>query len=207
MKVDNYIVNRRRINNIPEMFDLFIIPPQDIACEPGMQEKLANGDRNAFEWVYKNYTKKIYDYALLMTRNETMSEDIVQEVFLKLWLHKEKLNTVKDFNAYLHILYKNHILDVLKRQQKEISVRQEYNRNAAAFEMKADAIIDYNETRRVIAKAVKQLPQQRQQVYILGRECGWKREQIAKELNIAPNTVKEVMQNALRFLKKEITKY
>src|SRR5687768_12927844 len=119
--------------HIPDKFNV-IIPPQDIACEPGCLERLSLGDRQAYAWVYKNYCKKVYDYAMLMTRNDAMSEDVVQEVFLKLWQHRAKLSFVKDFNAYMYMLYRNHILDVLKGQQKETNVRGEYYRDAAMNE-------------------------------------------------------------------------
>ena len=191
----------KRENKIFEI----IIPPQDIACEPGLLQKLANGDQYAYAWVYKNYCRKVFDYAMLMTRNEAMSEDVVQEVFLKLWQHREKLRTVENFNSYLFTLYRNHIWDVLKGQQKEISVRHAYYRDAAIPEMTVDDIIDYKERQQVIARAVKQLPQKRQLIYKLIRERGWRRQEIAKELKIAPNTVKVQMQKALRFLTKKLS--
>ena len=69
--------------SLPDRFKM-ITTPQDIACNPDCIQRPANDDRTAFEWIYKNYSKKIFDYAFLMTGNETMSEDIVQEIFLKL---------------------------------------------------------------------------------------------------------------------------
>ena len=73
---------------LPGKFDI-IIPPQDIICEPGLQGKLANGDSKAFAWVYKNYCKRVYNYALLMTNNSTQSEDIVHDIFIKIWIGEE----------------------------------------------------------------------------------------------------------------------
>jgi RNA polymerase sigma-70 factor (ECF subfamily) len=102
------------------------------------------------------------------------------------------------------VLYRNYILDVLKKQQKEMSVRQEYGRSAVLPYIIADEIIYHRETQQVIAKAVNQLPQQQQLVYRMSRECGWKRDRIAKELKISPNTVKAHMQKGLRFLKERV---
>ena len=182
-----------------------IIPPQDIACEPGVLDRLADGDRDAYGWVYKNYCEKVFDYAMLMTGNEAMSEDMVQEVFLKVWQHRKKLKVVEDFNGYLYILYRNHILDAMKRQQKETSVRHEYYKKTK--DIFVDDCIGCKETQQAITKAVQQLPQQRQLVYTLGREYGWTREEIANKLNVAQNTVKAQMQQALRFLKTQISEF
>lgn len=187
-------------NNLPGKFNV-IIPPQDITCDPDCLERLASGDRQAYAWMYKNYCKKVYDYAMVMTGNEAMSEDVVQEVFLKLWQHREKVRAVENFNAYLYILYRNHVLDVLKGQQKEIRVRHVYCRELAVPCITVNEIISYKEKELAMAQAVKRLPQQQQLVYKLSREYGWKRDQIAKELKIAPNTVKAHIQKALRFLK------
>jgi len=191
-------------NKIADKFDV-IIPPQDIGIYSDCLERLAEGDREAYAWVYKNYSKKVYDYAMLITRNEAMSEDVVQEVFLKVWQHREKLKEVEDFNGYLYILYRNYILDVLKRQQKEKNVRQKYCQDMVAYYVTADEIISAKEKEQALSRAIKQLPSQQQLVFRLSRECGWKRDKIAKELKIAPNTVKAHIQKGLRFLREKIS--
>src|SRR6266496_1881967 len=94
-----------------------IIPPQDVNCNPEYIRGLANGDKEAFAWIYKNYCRKIFDYAMLITGSKEQGEDVVQEVFIKLWKHRAKLKEVKDFNGYLYMLYKNHVMDVLRRQR------------------------------------------------------------------------------------------
>lgn len=182
-----------------------VIPPQDIACDPGCLIKLANGDKEAYAWVYKNYCKKVYDYALLITGNEAVSEDIVQEVFLKLWQHRQKLKSIENFNNYLYILYRNHIMDVMKGRQKELSVRHEYCDDVQFTDILPDDIIDGKQALQKMEKIVMQLPRQQQLVYKLSREHGWKRDQIAEEMKIRPNSVKTHLQLALKFLKKKLS--
>src|SRR5688500_14099692 len=179
-----------------------IIPPQDISCDPGCLERLANGDRSAFAWLYKNYSKRIYDYAMLITANESTSEDIVQEVFLKLWQHRQKLPDVKDFNGYLYIIYRNHIRDVLNKHEKETIVRKVYFRDTSVTVHIPDEILVYKEKQQFIAQAVNRLPHRQKLVYKLSREHGWKRERIAQELKISPLTVREQLRKATKSLKK-----
>jgi len=205
LQVNHLLILLKRIHmSLTHKFTI-IIPPQDISCQPGILEKLANGDREAFAWIYKNYSKKIYDYAFLMTGNEVMSEDVVQETFLKLWKHREKLASIENFNSYLYILYRNYIMDVIKDQKKEISAREAYCRDAKLSDIITDEIIDHKQTQELVAKVVKQLPPQQQMVYKLSREYGWKRHRIAKELRLSPFTVKKHLQLSLKFLKKKIT--
>ena len=190
---------------LPDKFTI-IIPPQDIAFEPGLQEKLANGDSNAFAWVYKNYCKKVYNYALLITNNNEQSEDVVQDVFVKLWTNREKLNDVKDFNGYLYMLYRNHVMDVLRGQQKEMKGKQAYYQIQPVAVNTVNDLIDYKEAERLIAEAIKEMPKGQRVVYMMSREEGLKRDKIAKELKLSPLTVKNHIQNALRFLKKKLRK-
>jgi RNA polymerase sigma-70 factor (ECF subfamily) len=188
---------------LPDKFTI-IIPPQDIAGFPGCLTSLANGDRAAFGWLYRNYCRKVYDYAMLMTNNEHLSEDIVQDVFCKIWQHREKLKVVGDFNAYLYMLYKNHVLDVLRGNQRETRVRQTYFQDTVTRGMLPDEIISHKEMEQAVMRAVKLLPKQQQLVYKLSREQGWKREVIAKELKVSPLTVKGHIQKALGKLREDL---
>lgn len=125
-----------------------IIPPNDIACDAGCLQRLADGDQKAYTWVYKNYCKKVYDYALLITKNATLSEDIVQQVFLNLWNNRERLRTVNMFNGYLYMLYHNYILDILKKEEVEKNTRVKYCFHIQQASTITQETIAYNEARR-----------------------------------------------------------
>src|SRR5690349_7373254 len=116
---------------LTDKFDI-IIPPQDIACEPGLQQKLADGDKEAFAWVYKNYCRKIYNYAFVMTNDSVISEDLVQEVFLTLWIKREKLRYVEDFNSYLFIMGRNITAGFLRKQFSDNWNRIEFAKTVAS---------------------------------------------------------------------------
>src|SRR5688572_12903709 len=120
-----------------------IIPPQDIACNPECILRLANGDREAFAWIYKNYSKKIYDYALLLTGNEAESDDIVQDIFLRLWNAKENLKSVQNFNSYFNIMAKNYVASFFEKKAKEKIHLKNYGYTADKFVHQKDARTEY----------------------------------------------------------------
>src|SRR5690606_28999120 len=161
----------------------------------------AGGDRQAFEWVYKNYCQKIYSYAFMITNDQYMSEDVVQDVFIKLWLNKEKLKSVQNFNGYLYRLYKNLLFDKLKNQQQEFHVREIYFFYSLNPIRNANEILLVKELEQEMDKAIIRLPKQQQRVYRLRRDHNWKRDQIAKRLGISPLTVKCHMQKAIAQLR------
>ena len=174
-----------------------IIPPRDIKYDPGCILRLANGDREAYEWVYKNYCKKVYDYALVITKNEAVSEDVVQSVFLHLWMKREKLKIVSDFNGYFYMLYRNYILDTLKKEQLEKNVREQYYNVKKTSSNITQETVNYKETETLIGAALQQLTSQQQLVFKLSRQQGFKREEIAEKLALSENTVKVHLHKAL----------
>src|SRR5688500_18000810 len=93
-----------------------IIPPQKISEKPDCLNNLSKGDSNAFEWLYKNYSRKVFDYAFLLTGEAATSEDIVQEVFLMIWFKREKLSAIENFDAWLHTISRNYVVDQIKKR-------------------------------------------------------------------------------------------
>lgn len=173
-----------------------IIPPQDIAVEPGLQLKLADGDRDAFAWVYKNYCRKVYDYANLLTGCTNISEDIVQEVFIQLWLNKEKLKFVKNFNGYFYVLYRSYILEVLRKKKTHVTENLETIHDDAMTPLQR---IEYKELEQAIQQTVQQLSPQRKLVFALQVQ-GYKVKAISKVLNVFPSTAK----SHVKFVRKMI---
>lgn len=178
-----------------------IIPPQDVEEHPGCLKKITAGDRNAYEWLYKNYCTKLYDYLLLLTGDAFFTEDLVQEVFLKIWTNKEKLITVSNFNSYLYMTAKNLLLDKWKKVQNEKAAIKNIETTQPRVEY--NLFYQRNEERRVDA-AIKTLSPRQEQVYRMIREEGRTREEVSKELKISPNTVKATMQCALAELRVQL---
>jgi len=179
-----------------------IIPPQDITCNPECIMRLANGDRQAFEWIYKNYSKKIYDYALLLTGNPADSDDIVQDIFIRLWNAREHLNKVQNFNAYLNALARNFIADFFEKKSKQDFQLKQYTHSAEKVSLQKDTVVEYwYDKIALIKEGIEKLPARRKTVYKMRSEEGLKREQIAEKLDISNFTVKNHIQKSLRFLK------
>jgi len=161
---------------------------------------LSSGNREAFRELFDKYHKKIFSIALKITGVEETAEDVVQEVFIKLWLHKEGLARVENFNAYLNTITRNHIFNSLRK----IATEQMCLKKIAAQHHKqknnADPVI-YHELEQLVSKAVAELSSQQKKVYQLSRGEGLKHEEIAERLGISSSTVKGHMVEALRHIK------
>lgn len=185
----------------PAKFNI-IIPPQDIEQNPQCLQRVAAGNRNAFEWLYKNYCRRLYDYIQILTNDKFLSEDIVQEVFLRIWINKEKLTDVANFNAYIHFVAKNLLTDKWRKTQTE----KEVIKNITAPQQQTEHNLFFQrQEEKQYNMALKSLTSSRELVFRLIREEGLTREQVSKTLKISPNTVKATMQNALYHIKKSFT--
>ena len=127
-----------------------------------------------------------------------MAEDVVQEIFFKIWNKREQLNAVDNFENYLFILARNHIFSEFKK----LKIRQDHVERLQAFfdgqaKTPEDELLS-KETREFLERAISGLPAQQQQVYRLSRGQGLTHEQIAMQLGISVHTVRNHMIKAVK---------
>lgn len=162
--------------------------------------QVARGSEEAFAGLFDTYRDKLYSFILAISGNAEVSEDVVQDVFLKIWQDKQGLMQIQNFNAYLFRMAHNHILNLLQRKAKEILILGEMARQAnTSKEIYAD--LDFKEAYDAYQKAVESLPVRQKQVFILSRQQGLKQEEIARRLDISVTTVKSHMQSAMRSIR------
>ena len=142
-----------------------------------------------------------------LTESSETAEDVLQEVFIKLWLQREELREVVNVNAWIYRLAHNHALNGLKRLAKEASVRALWSAEQAAVAPGSDAQVMLNDTQKLLVQAIEQLPPQQKLIYRLSRQQGLKYEEIGVQLGISPLTVKKHMAQALQSLRKQLGRH
>jgi RNA polymerase sigma-70 factor (family 1) len=164
-------------------------------------EKVAAGDADAFRKLFEKYSGKVYIFALKLTHSSSLAEEIMQDIFLNIWLYRAKLKDVRYFPSYLYKVTKNHTFNILKRlaleQRAKLHWQQEFQEAHAATEQH----IFLNEYQALLNKAVETLPPQQRTVYALCHKEGMKYEEVAQQLKISRLTVKSHMQQALRVIR------
>lgn len=169
--------------------------------------KVAEGDEKAFGEVFKIYYNQLGDFIMRITESETMTQEIVQDVFLKIWINRSSLAKIECFKAYLLVVARNHTFNCLKQIARERVRNREWVKTVnnqvsvnveESFAINAEDLVD---------EAIELLPPQQKKVYTLSRRNGMKQAEIANELNISLETVKKHMVLALRFLKNHLRSY
>jgi RNA polymerase sigma-70 factor (ECF subfamily) len=171
--------------------------------EKELLRKLREGDSFAFEVLFYKYRNKVKGFALKMVPTQVDPEEIVQEVFVKLWLKKELVNPEKDFQSFLFSIAKNLILDHLKSavNRKLYFVGEHFQHDLMTDESQELTLNDEKEEK--LEQLIAEIPERRREIFRLSRFEGLSYKQIAEKLNISENTVDSQIRNALAFLRKE----
>jgi RNA polymerase sigma-70 factor (ECF subfamily) len=163
--------------------------------------QLAAGDEAAFRALFDLYRSRFYAVALKMTRSEYIAEEIVQEVFVLLWAKRTQLTTIEKPSTYLFTIVYNSIYAHFKKIALEKKAHQALSEQLTDLESPLEIILQNKENEQLLQRAIEQLPPQQQLVYKLSKQEGLSREEIAERLQISPNTVKNHLQEAIKFLR------
>jgi RNA polymerase sigma-70 factor (family 1) len=163
--------------------------------------RLTHGDEKAFGLLFHHYRHKIYAYAFHLSRDPHQADELVQETFLKVWLHREKIPHVLRFDNWLFTIARNQVFDMLKDMAREEAFRRQAGDSpeTAANPVEEQLFNRENEVR--LREAVDQLPPRQKLIFTLSRHKGLKHEEIADELHISRHTVKTHLVQALKKLR------
>jgi RNA polymerase sigma-70 factor (ECF subfamily) len=187
---------------------MFDIGSQNIAArtlplpdENELLARIAEGDDKAFAPIFHHYRRKVYSYAYHLTGNSAQADELVQDVFLKVWLHRQKIPHILRFDNWLFTIARNQVFDMLKNMAKESALRR---RMAGMPEPEANLVEDVvltRENEEQLQRALDQLSPRQKLIFTLSRHQGMKHEEIASHLHISRNTVKTHLVQALKTLR------
>jgi RNA polymerase sigma-70 factor (ECF subfamily) len=156
--------------------------------------QVANGDERAFAVLFGQWYPLLSTLLLRITRSEIVAREVVQDVFLKIWMGREALVHVHHFKSYLWVIAKRQAIDALRRKAIRTAHETSYSETHTSTHTDPAAPADYY---TLIDEAVAQLPPQQQRVYLLSRRQRLKQAEIAALMNISLATVKSYMQLAI----------
>ncbi|MBS1602830.1 MAG: RNA polymerase sigma-70 factor, partial [Bacteroidetes bacterium] len=163
---------------------------------------VARGDESAFHTLYTHHRNHVYGIALRLLQSASLAEDVLQEVFLKIWIGREKLPEINCFRAYLNTITRNHIYNTLRKQAyEELLLERLLPLQMASLRGTALDDISYRELREDLQRVIETLTPQQKRVFELSRMEGLKHEDIARQLNVSRETVKKHVSEALRMVR------
>lgn len=179
----------------------------DITEDIELLKKLREGDQLAFAQIYNLYRSKIYLYACNLCKSVETAEEVVQEVFIRIWQKKEQINPELNFDAYIRKITLNHVLNHLKKIARDKVLQEEVLNYMDAIRHSTDDSLLEKELLKTYDEAIALLPAQKKLIYQMSRNEEMTHEQIAERLNISKNTVKNHMVVATKFIRSYVSKH
>lgn len=178
---------------------------QPLPYEKALLGRIANGDEAAFKALFEQYRTRLYNYCFRITRSREVAEEIVMDVFLKIWLGREMACEIEHFDSFLFRVAQNKAIDFLRRVHRDPTLRNLiWQEIPAAADDATDSKLICEEYENSIRDAIRQLSPQRQLVFQLSREQHLSHDQIASYLNLSKNTIKNHIVESLRFIKRHL---
>jgi RNA polymerase sigma-70 factor (ECF subfamily) len=166
---------------------------------------VSTGDQKAFAALFSRYKDRVYTIALTYTENRTIAEEIVQDVFMRVWKNRPKLKEINNFSSWIHVIARNRALTELQKIAREGERREELISYLPAEVSDAEQKVQDNSMEELLEKALTRLSPQQRKVFVLTRLQGHTRTEVAEMLHLAPATVSVHLAIALRSIRAFLT--
>jgi RNA polymerase sigma-70 factor (ECF subfamily) len=161
---------------------------------------LSQGSEYAFTQIFDHYRGSVYGTAFKFLKSQEAAEEIVQEIFLKLWIKRTEIPSIQNFNGFLFTMARNAILDKLRKTANE-KIAQQVLSKQQSFTNNTDHRVQDNQYQQILEQAIDNLSPQQREVFRLAKMEGYSYKEIAEELGISVLTVKVHMNKALASLR------
>jgi RNA polymerase sigma-70 factor (family 1) len=161
-----------------------------------------------FSEIFRQQEHRLYTLALRLTKSDPVAKDIIQEVFLKLWEHRDAIHTITNMEAWLYRITENKVIDFLRKAAADSRLKKVIWDQLQQIVNESESFLSAREYNQIIQKAIDGLPPQRRLIYRLNKEDGMNYQQIADEMHISKHTVKNqlfsAVQSVRRFLSRNV---
>ena len=164
---------------------------------------LKSGSEEAFTSLYHKYCDKVYKFCRLYYTNDSTTEEVVQEVFIKLWESRASINENKDIDGLLFIMTRNTIFDYFRKSLNKVTMKITALEVAEKIAI-SDETLEVKDLLEYIWKLVSLLPPRQQEVFIMSRKQQMTNKEIAEQLDISEKAVERNIYFALKFIKKNL---
>ncbi len=173
-----------------------------------LQNQVSQGDQHAFTILFDRYQPRLFNFIVNLIKSKEVAEELVMDVFLKLWLSRDMISTIENFDGFLFKIAYNKSIDFFRAAAKDKTVADIiWERIQIPAQSYADAPLLMQEYETKLREAIELLPPKRRQVFDMSREEGLSHNEIADTLGISKNTVANTIVEAKQFIKSYLEKH
>ncbi|MGX5819778.1 RNA polymerase sigma factor [Chitinophaga lutea] len=177
---------------------------QAVNNEKQLLKLSAEGKEAAFAELFNIYSHKLYGFLLRATGSPEQAEDIIQDIFLRLWKDRENLVNIEQFGGYVYRMAQHRVINAMRRMARETLALEELGKTYPSPIPEVEARLAERDVAATVHLALGQLTPKQKLVYTLSREKGLKHDEIAAFLKISPSTVNNHMIEALRQIRQQL---
>ncbi|MCG8308956.1 MAG: RNA polymerase sigma-70 factor [Cytophagales bacterium] len=178
----------------------------DLHKEFVLIEQLKKGNQLAFNDLYNHYFPKLYGFSLKLTGNVSDAEEIVQEVFIKIWETRQNLASDLSLGSLLFTIAKNSIYNKARHRVYRLNYEIHVKHHHPGGVNLIDQQIAFNEVQVLINDAIKRMPEKRRAIFVMSRMEGLSNKEIAQKLNTSISNVENHIYKALKNIKAHMAK-
>ncbi|MCA0971485.1 sigma-70 family RNA polymerase sigma factor [Halobacillus litoralis] len=168
-------------------------------------QKMMNGDKQSLEAIYDKYEKLLYSFVIKLSSDHSLAEEVLQEVFIKLWTQKAQYDETKGkFSSWIVTITRYTAIDLIRARKESVSLEEETD----VPEEKGDSVedlVEWKEKSTDVRRALSQLSDEQRRIVDLFYFKGCSQSKIAEECNLPLGTVKGRLRLALKHLKKHLS--
>jgi RNA polymerase sigma-70 factor (ECF subfamily) len=170
--------------------------------ESELLQNVSTGSTEAFRRLYYLWEPALSSFLFQITKSKELTAEIVQDVFLKIWMTRETLQEIKNFKAYLFVISKNQAINALKKSILELEKFKIFADNPHLYEEEVDEKKEYQYS--LIDEAIDQLPARQKEVFLLHRYERMTYQEIADRLGIGKESVKSHLSIGIKAVKSNL---
>ncbi|MCI1778478.1 MAG: RNA polymerase sigma-70 factor [Bacteroidales bacterium] len=178
----------------------------NIPDEKLLVKRLKEGNHSAFDQLFEIYHDRLFGFASSILKNRSDAEEIVEDVFIKVWEKKNDIKLYYSFKSFLFSITYNNVISFLRGKNRRDAVFTAMTGNTveAGMEESAENYMIHKEKLREIEQAIEAMPYMRRKVFCMSRYEGKSYAEIALQLGISTNTVGNHISSALKFLRNKL---
>ena len=165
---------------------------------------LAKDQESSLEELYTYFYPRLYEFSRSFLKQEQDIDDILQEVFIRIWLNRKKINDPATFNSYIFTITRNLLLNKLRSRLNNQKLKEEIRKLSIAKEFENLDLVQYQELKKSVEELIDELPGRQQEIFVLSRTEGMSHKEIATKLDITTKTVEYHISMAIKYLREKL---
>ncbi|MBE5322149.1 RNA polymerase sigma factor [Pedobacter sp. MR2016-19] len=186
------------------MLTKFIKQMKDVSEELELLLRVADGDRLAFNLLYKKYLHNLRKFVASISGNTDLADELVQDIFVKIWLNRKNLPLIGSFKPYLYRCARNLLIDHIRKSKTQIRIKEVSKTLEENSSVSTDDNLIYSQTLSQLYNGINLLPEKRKKIVELKINDDLSLDEIALQLKISKSVVKKQLYTGIAFLRNHL---